>query len=221
MVNGIQLQQKLAGYGVASHLVRPGYDFGQFNCLNARNGSDQVILGGLYNTGKKRSGKRVDWIFEAVRKLKQEFNVNLWMFGVEKLSVSGDKAYDESRLYIDEYKQLPSPETKNEIYNQVDIWLAPTELEGLHKPPAEAMLTECPVVGTDAELSGMSDYLTHNETGLVADNNLESFIDQVRILVADKELRRRLGKQARQNVLVLGDRKANMLKMVGVLQNGY
>lgn len=211
MVNGIQLQKKLAGYGVASHLVRSGYDFGQFSCLNARNGSDQVILGGLYNTGKKRSGKRMDWIFEAAKRLKQELNITLWMFGIDK------KLKSESTAA---YFQEPSLQTKNQIYNQVDIWLAPTVLEGLHKPPAEAMLTECPVVGTEAELSGMSDYLVHNKTGLVADNNLESFVEQVRLLVADKELRRRLGKQARQAVLALGDRKTNMQKMIEVLENG-
>ena len=38
--------------------------------------------------------------------------------------------------------------------------------EGLHLPPAEAMMTECAVVGTEAELSGIQDYIIPDETGL-------------------------------------------------------
>jgi glycosyltransferase involved in cell wall biosynthesis len=213
MVNGVQLQQKLAGYGVASHLVRPGYDFDKFFFSEANmRSSGCVVVGGLYNTGKKRGSKRTEWILETAARLKREYNnVNLTIFGVHenpKIDV------------IDTYHQLPPQNLTNTIYNLIHIWLAPTMLEGLHKPPAEAMLTECPVVGTDAELSGMSDYLVHNKTGLVAENNLDSFVEHVSLLVADKELRRRLGKQARQAVLALGNRQDNMQKMVEVLENG-
>lgn len=210
LVNGIQLQQKLAGLGIESYLVRPGYDFGKFSCLNARKDNDQVILGGLYSNGKKRRGKRTGWILKAVKRLKKNHNVKLWMFGQEANPGIG---------VIDRYFKEPSAWLKNEIYNACDIWLAPTELEGLHMPPAEAMLTECPVVGTNAELSGMVDYLGHNKTGRVTDNGLESFVSHAEALIKSKCLRRRLGKQARRTVLALGDRKTNMERMVEVVGN--
>lgn len=217
MANGIQLQRKLAGYGVASHLVRPGYDENGFSYPREERNGKHVVIGALYNdvNEKKRSSKRINWIFETTERLKKEFDnlVGLFMFGINKKSEIGVEV-------IDDYVQQPQGEMKNAIYRIVDIWLAPTMLEGLHRPPAEAMLTECPVVGTNATLSGMADYLKHYETGLVANNNIESFIKNVRLLVKDKELRVRLGKQARQAVLALGDRKANMQKMVEVLGNG-
>jgi glycosyltransferase involved in cell wall biosynthesis len=83
-------------------------------------------------------------------------------------------------------------------------------LEGLHMPPAEAMITECPVVGTNAEMSGTEDYLIHNETGIITDDNIISFIKGVETLIFDKDLRVKLGKAARQKILGIGNREFNM-----------
>lgn len=207
IVNGIQLQEKLEKLGVKSHLVRPGYDFNAFSCLNIRGKNEQIILGGLYSNGKKRKAKRTDWIFKAVERLKQDHDIKLWMFGVGKLKHDG----------IDRYFREPSPNLKNLIYNQCDIWLAPTELEGLHMPPAEAMLTECPVIGTNAELSGMSDYMGFIWGETVAENNIDAFIDKIEDLIKFPKIRSLVGILSRKNVLRLGDRKTNMQKMVEVL----
>lgn len=212
MVNGIQLQEKLSKLGVESHLVRPGYDLDAFNCLNLRDNNPELItLGGLYSNGKKRNSKRTDWILKAAKKLKKHHNVQLWMFGAD------DMPNTKETEVVDRYFKEPSTPMKNEIYNWCDIWLAPTELEGLHMPPAEAMLTECPVVGTNAELSGMSDYLVDGVTGLVAENNYESFLTKVQSLVVQKEYRVEIGKAGGVEILRLGDRKTNMQKMVEVL----
>jgi glycosyltransferase involved in cell wall biosynthesis len=210
IVNSIQLKRKLKKHGFKSHLVRPGYDFDMDRDIVREEASSYTVLGGLYS-GKenKRATKRIDWIFKTVEKLKQDFKIDLWMFGIDE---------DPNNKLIRNYAKEPNAVLKDFIFNAVDIWLAPTELEGLHRPPVEAMLTECPVVGTNAELSGMADYLVHEETGLVADNNLDSFIDNVRRLVEDKGLRVKLGKQARQKILSLGNRETNMHKMVKVLE---
>ena len=69
------------------------------------------------------------------------------------------------------YVHNPSIEEKNKFYNLCDIWLAPTNNEGLHMCPAEAMLTECVVVGTDSPMSGMRDYL-YNSPMICALENL-------------------------------------------------
>jgi hypothetical protein len=81
------------------------------------------------------------------------------------------------------------------------------------------MLTECPVIGTSAPLSGMKDYLIHKETGLVAGGNtLKSFINQAKILSKDKNLRKKLGKAGRKKILKLGSRKDNMKKLIELLE---
>ena len=77
----------------------------------------------------------------------------------------------------DRYLYKPTPDQLREFYNEVDFWIAPTKKEGLHIPPQEAMLCGCVLIGTggkstkdDYALSGMHDYLVHNETGFAVDN---------------------------------------------------
>jgi glycosyltransferase involved in cell wall biosynthesis len=136
-------------------------------------------------------------------KLSRKYKVALYMFGTEN-----------PKIPINYFSNNPSEEEKNNLYNKCNIWLAPTSLEGLHMPPAEAMLTECPVVGTNAKLNGMQDYLINNHTGLVSEDNLKDFILKTEILINDKNLRKTLGSNAREKILELGDRKTNMERMV-------
>lgn len=216
IVSGIQLQEKLKWYCVGSTIIRPGYDLDDFKPIqlipNPAETKDYIKLGGIYNQGKKRKTKRVDWIYQTKHELeKRGHKVVLWMFGTDEMK-------EEHRMFTDYYLKNPDMEKKNWFYNNIDIWLAPTELEGLHMPPAEAMLTECPVVGTNAELSGMEDYLINYETGLVSDNTLKSFINCTEYLVKDSEWRQQLGKAARKKVKALGDRKENMQKMVEIMR---
>ena len=207
LVNSICLQNKLAKYSVDSHIIRPGYDFDQLFPINIRDNS-KIILGALYREGVHGRRKRTEWIFDSVKKLKTSHNIELWMLGSENRP---------NNSLIDKYLQNPPIEIKNNFYNQVHIWLAPTMSEGLHLPPAEAMLTECPVVGTNAELSGMQDYLTHMKTGIVSQNNLKSFTESIDFLITSN-LRDELGKNARKKILELGDRKENMIKMIKLFE---
>jgi glycosyltransferase involved in cell wall biosynthesis len=209
MVNGEQLRAKLNNLGYGSYLIRPGYDLDLYRPTGKDVECEQVTIGALYSDPHpKRKTKRTDWVFNAVQQLKNDgHNVKLLMFGTPVKASIG---------VVDEYYSNPTDKVKNMIYNMCDMWLAPTELEGLHLPPAEAMLTGCAVVGTSAELSGMSDYLLHGHTGLVSTNNFDSFVEKVVDLINDRSLRNRLGVNARDFVLSLGDRKANMQKMTDV-----
>ncbi len=204
VVNGICLQNKLREYGIDSYIVRPGNDLENFNFKNIRT-NDKIILGGLYHD-KHRKTKRVDWILEIYRKLKEKYsNLELWMMGSCNLQLYGSKI-------ITKYFKQPTIEEKNKFYNNIHIWLATSCLESLHIPPQEAMLTECAVVGTKAPLSGTQDYLINKETGLISENNLKDFIKRVEELIIDKKLREELGKAGREKIIELGDRKQNMKK---------
>ena len=209
IVNSICLQRKLLEYNEPSTIIRPGYDFDEIYRLEIRQNNNCVILGGLYNEGSKRVNKRTNWIFETYDYLKNAgIPIKLYMFGSDGVP---------SR-HIDKYLKDPSISEKNELFNQIDIWLAPSSSEGLHIAPAEAMLTECVCVGNNSDLSGTEDYLECYETGLVAENNLKSFIDCVEVLVSNKKAREEFGKSGREKVTSLGDRKTNMEKLICVLQ---
>lgn len=206
IVNSICLQTKVKDFGFASDIIRPGYDFEDLYPLNIRGKTKQVIIGGLYREGVHGQRKRTMWLFETAKNVKTRHkNVKFWLFGSESAPAGS---------LVDRYVRSPYKKQKNEFYNMVDIWMAPTMLEGLHLPPAEAMLTKCAVVSTKAELSGTQDYITDGITGLASANNIESFINNINWLVVNPKLREGLGKLGRKRILEIGNRKHNMQKMV-------
>jgi len=210
VVNSIGLQNKLKEYDVYSQIIHPGNDLDDFTVLNIRR-NDKIVIGGLYHD-KHRKTKRVDLILETYRKLKEKYsNLELWMMG------SCSPSLYDSKLITQYFKQ-PTIEEKNEFYNNIHIWLATSELEGLHIPPQESLMTECVVVGTKAPLSGTQDYLINKETGMVSENNLKDFIKCVEKLITDKKLRETLGKAGREKIISLGDRKQNMKKFIELME---
>jgi len=210
IVNSICLKNKLNQFGIESTIVRPGYDYEELYPMNIRSKS-HIIIGGLYNEGKTKARKRTNWIFEVVEKLKKELpNIKLFMFGTD--------GTPDSPL-IDYFSKNPSAKDKNFIYNTCDIWLAPTNSEGLHLTPAEAMLTECVILATNAELSGTQDYLINGETGYTSDNSIDSFYNYAKVLcLMDKNKRNEIGTNGRMKILSLGNRIENMKKFIKVLK---
>lgn len=207
VVNGVCLQNKLREYNTDSYVIRPGNDLENFYPLNIRS-NNKIIIGGLYHT--KHKTKRSDWIIEVSKKLKSKYNnIELWMFGTD--INPNDKS-------IDKYFQQPSISDKNIFYNNIDIWLSTSCLESLHIPPQEAMMTECCVIGTKAPLSGTQDYLISGNTGLISENNLKDFIKSIDKLIKDKKLREMLGKNGREKIIALGDRKFNMKKFIELIE---
>lgn len=207
VVNGLCLQNKLKKYGVSSFLIRPGNDLNDFNNLNIRD-DNKVIIGGLYHT--KHKTKRSDLILKIVKKLKKKYNnIELHMFGTPN---------NPNNPIIDKYIKKPSIKEKNKFYNNIDIWLATSELESLHIVPQEAMLTGCCVVGNDSEMNGTKDYLVDGKTGLISKNNKNDFIKNIEILINDKNIRHRIGKAGREKIIEFGDRKENMERFVKLLE---
>ena len=210
LVNSMCLRDRLKMYNCKSHIVRPGYDIDKYYPLGIREKNEKIILGGLYNQNRKNQFKRTSWVWETAFKIKSfRKDFDLWLFGDHKRP---------SGFLFENYIRRPSLEEKNKFYNHINIWLAPTALEGLHMPPAEAMLTGCPVIGTNSKMSGMQEYLIHMKTGIITENKLDNFIKGVKNFMDDKDLQKKLGKNAREEVLKIGSRKENMEKMVQLLQ---
>lgn len=209
MVNSIGLQNKLKKYGIHSALIRAGNSFDEIYPLNIRKDNENIVIGGLYSQGEKRSGKRTEWIFKTVDYLKsRNYDVKLYMFGVD-----GHPQYK-----VDKYLYDPSIDEKNKLYNEIDIWLSPSCNEGLHVCPQEAMLTEAFVVGNNSKLSGTQDYL-NNKTGIVSENDLGYFIGSVEASIKNPKLRNEISKNGRQKILSLGSREDNMKNLISLLED--
>jgi hypothetical protein len=212
IVNSICMQNKLKEFNIDSKIIRPGYDFYETFPLNIRKSNETLTLGGLYSSGDKRSTKRVNWILKAVREIKEKMRLRLIMFGSENSPHMNDP--------IDSFISNPSIYVKNSMYNECDIWLAPTCNDSLHMPPAEAMLTECCIVGTDAPMNGMKDYLINAETGIESFNNYESFRDSIiYALLVGEETRLRFGKAGKAKISLIGTREYNMNILINYIDD--
>lgn len=209
IVNSLCLQNKLLKYNVESHIIRPGYDFNDLYYIDVDR-PNKIIVGALYREGKHGSRKRVNWALEGVRELKKKYNIEFWMFGSEK---------KPNNKIIDRYYRAPTISEKRELYSNVDIWLAPTKNEGLHLPPAEAALCNTVIVGTNAQLAGMSDYLIHQVNGLVSSNNYKSFVNEIEGLINNPGQLKKMKKNSKNEVLKLGNRKENMQRLVELLDS--
>jgi glycosyltransferase involved in cell wall biosynthesis len=206
IVNSICLQNKLKTFNINSTIIRPGNDLNIYYPMNLRD-KKNIIIGGLYHT--KHKTKRSNWILKTIQKLKKKYNnIKLYMIGSNK---------NPNIQIIDKYISQPNNKEKNIFFNNIDIWLAPSNLEGLHIIPQEAMLTECPVITTNALMSGTQDYIDHNINGYISENNINSFINFVDKLYNEKNKRIKFGKNARNKIISLGDRKYNMKKLVDFL----
>ena len=206
-VNSLGLQEKLYSHDTDSYIVRPGYDLDELYPTGTRIKRDKFVIGALYTTGKHVGIKRYGWVLEIADYMKMKYkNVELWMMG------TGPSPSQANR-----YFRNPNVKEKNEFYNGVDVWLSPSKQEGLHMPPAEAMITECPVVGNDTILSGTKDYLINDVSGLIAKNNYNDFRNCVERLYIDKGYRLQLGYHARAVIVEIGSREKNMKNFVKII----
>lgn len=210
LVNSIWLKEKLTSLGYESNIVYPGNDLDVYKNENIREKNKNIIIGGLYHS-KHRVIKRIDWIIDVVKKLRNKFKIELWMIGSCLLNESDS-------IYVNKYLRNPTENEKKLFYNQIDIWLAPTKQEGLHICPQEAMLCGCLVIGTSAPMSGMQDYLINNVTGLVSGNEFDSFCNLTEYAIVDKEMRLNLSRKGMEKIIEIGDRKTNMKKMIEIVE---
>ena len=89
------------------------------------------------------------------------------------------------------------------------------EPKGLH---ISAKLTELPVVGTTSQQwNGRLSYSWG--FWFISANNISAFTEAIEMLLVDKDLRLRLGENARKKVLSLGSRKENMSYMLDFFEN--
>lgn len=209
LANGICLWEKLKEYNIDSFIIRPGHNFEDFYPLGLRGKTEEIVLGGLYNK-KHFKTKGIGLLLEIFSYFKRKFKVQCILMGND----------DFEHPIIDKYFKQPTKEKKNEFYNLVDIWIAPTVLEGLHIPPQEAMLTEACVVGSNAQMSGMRDYLD-TETGMIVENNFEGFKNAIEELINNPNKRKLLAQKGRHKILSLGSREENMKRMIELLYSNF
>lgn len=192
IVNSEWLQAYLKKKGIHSHLVYPGVDFDVFGKdIDER----ENILGGVFS--KKHSTKRHEDVIKTGRRL-----------GCRVLLLNRDISN-------------PTPSALRDFYNSVKVWMSPSELEGLHNCPLEAVMCGASLVVTNHKKGGVLDYAIDKETALVYPSRyLEVAENYIKILMEDSELRNKLNNNM-QRLLVnkIGTREQNMRAMARILQD--
>ncbi|PKM55427.1 MAG: hypothetical protein CVV00_03970 [Firmicutes bacterium HGW-Firmicutes-5] len=148
----------------------------------------------LLHIGRFCEQKNHKGLIEGFRILR-ESNKNIEL----KLMGSGDYEEDIKKL-VKSYHLEDCVEflgLKSNVYkyiNEADIFVLPSLWEGMPITLIEAMATGMPIVATD--VGGISDMITHDESGLVVKTQVEDLVEALDRLIRDKALRMKLGKNA-------------------------
>ncbi len=87
-----------------------------------------------------------------------------------------------------------------EIYNSCDIFLLPSRLEGFGYAAAEAMACGKPVVCTNC--SSLPELLVDQKSGFLCEqDNVEDFVEKIKVLGESEKLRESMGEFNRQRIL--------------------
>ena len=120
---------------------------------------------------------------------------------------AGDGQYKEKILpVLEKYTNfhylgsLEYPDKVREFLTEIDVYALPTGMDTTPLSCREAMAMQNPVVAT--KVGGIPEMIYDGETGfLVGEGDYQMWIKKINVLIKDKEIGRRLGKNARELVV--------------------
>jgi glycosyltransferase involved in cell wall biosynthesis len=175
-------QDRLRELGLNAELIAPGIDLDTFRPLPHAERRDDMLLA----LGRSNPLKNLPLTLAAWKALPDP-RPGLTMFGIEP---------DLGSQHGADYVEAPSDEGVNELFNQATVFVQSSVHEGFCLPPLEAMATGGAVVCTDAH--GNRDFCRDGENCLMPEPNVASVRDAIARLLADPDLRARLGEEGRR-----------------------
>ncbi len=110
----------------------------------------------------------------------------------EKMNLLKVYAY-QNRLNVRFLGRLPNQKLP-ELINRYQVFILPSLYENHPKALLEAMACGCAVIGTNVE--GINDVIRHLGNGYLCDCNAKSIHNAIQVVMEDKSLRNKIGKQA-------------------------
>jgi len=191
IVNSAWLCEFMRSVDVQAILVRPGLDTEDFYDMHK---DRENTLGGLYSE-RHRTKRHIDVIS------------------------AGEMAGCDVELLNRDIKE-PTIEEQRLWYNKLKVWMAPSELEGLHNPPIEAALCGCALVLTDHPRAGTSDYSLPTVFNYVYKaRDIQEASKYIRVLLSNEPMRKRMAVAMRERLVnIVGSRDDNMKTLVELLE---
>jgi GT2 family glycosyltransferase/glycosyltransferase involved in cell wall biosynthesis len=176
-------RERLRELGLDAELIPPGIDLENFRPLEDVVRREDMVLA----LGRSNPLKNLPLTLDGWRALARHGELGsqpeLCLFGHEP------ELAEESGM---RHVESPSDEQVNELFNEATVFIQTSTHEGFALPPLEAMATGCAVVCTDAH--GNRDFCVDGENCLMPEPNGEAVGDALARLLADAELRARLGR---------------------------
>lgn len=171
-------RERLRELGLDAELIPPGIDLDNFRPRpEIERRADMVLALGRTNPLKNLPLTLAGW--RALADPRPE----LYLFGIEP-----ELATDPGMHYI----EAPSDERVGELFSEATVFIQTSTHEGFCLPALESMATGGAVVCTDAH--GNRDFCVDGENCLIPDPDAESVRSAIARLLADPELRERIGK---------------------------
>ena len=170
-------RERLAEVGLQAELVPPGIDVDTFRPLGDVARRDDMLLA----LGRTNPLKNLPLTIDAWQALGED-RPELVLFGIEP---------ELGPRHGATYVERPSDAGVNRLLNQAAVFVQTSTHEGFCLPPLEAMAAGGAVVCTDAH--GNRDFCVDGVNCLMPEPAVESVSGAIGRLLADPELRRRLG----------------------------
>ncbi|MBL7069002.1 MAG: glycosyltransferase [Candidatus Omnitrophica bacterium] len=220
---------ELAGEGCAGKIYRNyhGLEDEWFNAphpiplpLRGRGNIELLVIGRLVEQ------KGFEYLIEACAKLRNkgyEFKLRIVGEGPlgGRLKLRVRSLALEERI---EFLGLRGLDEIKRLYREADIFIAPSVIaanndrDGIPNVILEAMAMGLPVIGTD--VSGLPEVLVNNKTGLVVpERNPEALNKAIERLIKNTEIRKRLGRQAKDYIRRNFDLSINAGKLVNIFES--
>ncbi len=187
-----------------------GVDINRFNNNGVEKDKNTFKIG-LIKTLMKKYG--IEYAILAVSKLKkdlikegkleiaQKIQFDIYGDGEEKENLQELIKKEGMEDCIHLKGKIPNKEVPN-VLNQLDVFCATSILdsESFGVAVVEAMSCEVPVIVSDVD--GFSEVVKNNETGIIVERmNVEETTKALHQLLDDEQLRKEMGKRARQRVI--------------------
>ncbi|MCS7053694.1 MAG: glycosyltransferase family 4 protein [Ignavibacterium sp.] len=175
---------------------------------------DTIILGAVKSLSYKYGNDKVIKAYKIVKEKLPEYNLKLLLVGdgilkqkMEELVVSLGLTDDVKFIGKVPHSQV------TKYHNMIDIHIYPSIWESFGVSNLEA--AACEKVQVASNIGGFKEILNDGiDSFLVDPNSLEDIVDKIILLIKNKELRIKMGKEARNNVIKKFNWQDNVKDMI-------
>jgi glycosyltransferase involved in cell wall biosynthesis len=188
------LKNRLEKEGIPSHKITVVYNGVDFLPESHSTGSaNKIVIGSV---GRLHTTKGFDLLISAMDKLPKHVYLKIWGEGDQRLQLEN---LIKQKSLNDRVGLMGFTKEISDVYDQIDIYVQPSRMEGFGLALVEAMSQGLPVVATP--VGALPEIVTHGVTGLLAkENTSEAIAKEIKVLVDDKQLASQLGTSAAKEV---------------------